>query len=249
VAYMHNSNQIIIQKFVGSIITSLGFVGFIVFGQKFFQQEILIKECVIMFLIAFAGYVYFRLSKNKWIKILSIFLICWVLYLLWRNRMFSAERIIIIIFNVIIMFLYHSHLRKMIFVKPFIIGLSWVSWLYFFTLNFHFWFYLQQFIFISLLTIPFDISTIDRDKIITLPKKYGKGRVVVWLRILSIMFLLLSFEFPLIFTLNAFIIGVILNVFLHFNFTFQWPYVYIFYDGIIFLQMIVLWGLEKVLGG
>jgi hypothetical protein len=70
---MHNNKTIIIQKFIGSIITSLGFVGFIVFGQKFFQQQILIKECVIMFLIAFSGYVYFRLSKNKWIKILSVF--------------------------------------------------------------------------------------------------------------------------------------------------------------------------------
>jgi len=243
---MHNNKKVIIQKFVGSIITSLGFVGFIVFGQKFFQQQILIKECVIMFLIAFSGYVYFRLSKNKWIKILSVFLMCVTMNLLWENRILNPERIIIIIFNGTIMFLYHSYFRKMIFVKPFIIGLSWVSWLYFFTLNFHFWFYLQQFIFISLLTIPFDISTIQRDKIITLPKKYGKDKVVVLLRIMSVLYVLLSFEFPFHFILNAFIITVILNVFLFFNFTFQLPYVYIFYDGIIFLQMLVLWVAEKV---
>lgn len=232
-------SSVFIGKIVGSFITALAFTGFIQYGQLFFGQVVSYGIVLITFLTAWVGYVYLRLSKLWWIRIAVVVLfVLWVL-LLYLYISFSVLRWVVLMLNGGIVAGYPLFLRRHIFAKPLSIAAAWVLWLYFFTLDFDVYFYLQQFVFIGLLTIPFDIYGIQSDTMLTIPKKWGVSKSIVGMRVCLLVYVLLALFLPLPYLLTSVVIFFVFNAAFSYSKSFQVLWVSIFYDGGIGLQYVI----------
>lgn len=229
------------EKIIGSIITALAFASFIGYGKDFFAQSFKWIEFTLTFFIGFLGYLYLRLSKLVYVKYITFFAGLIVIVCLIRYDYLSMKNVLLLCLNGLIVLLYHKILRKNIFIKLFVISLVWVLWLYFFTNQWNIFFYLQQLTFVFLLTLPFDINGLNRDKITTIPKQYGIKITLNIIYFLLVFYCLLGLLLPLTFQITSIIISLMIALYLWIPLTFQDYYVYLFYDGIIVLQWIIYW--------
>lgn len=227
------------EKIIGSIITALAFVSFIGYGKNFFEQSFQWIEFILAFFIGFLGYVYLRLSKLEYVRYITFFAGLIVLVFLIKHNFLSTKNILLLCLNALIVLLYHKIFRKNIFIKPLIISLVWVLWLYFFTNQWNIFFYLQQLTFVFLLTLPFDINGLNRDKIMTIPKQYGIRITLNIIYFLLVFYCLLGLLLPLTFQITSIIISLMTALYLWIPLSFKDYYVYLFYDGIIVLQWFI----------
>ncbi|GAB4448136.1 MAG: hypothetical protein OHK0036_03200 [Bacteroidia bacterium] len=227
------------EKIIGSIITALAFVSFIGYGKNFFEQSFQWIEFMLAFFIGFLGYLYLRLSKLEYARHITFFAGLIVMVLLIKHNFLSTKNILLLCLNALIVLLYHKIFRKNIFIKPLIISLVWILWLYFFTNEWNMFFYLQQLVFVLLLTLPFDINGINRDKILTIPKKYGIKITLNVIYFLLVSYLLLGLVLPLTFQITSIIISLLVALYVWIPLSFKDYYVYLFYDGIIILQWVI----------
>lgn len=191
---------------------------------------------MVFFMLGFAGYVYLRLSKERFFFYFSLMVLILAMMSVWKLLVWDFYRGIIGGLNACMIGMYHSVFRKRVIMKPFVIAASWVLWLLFFTMKWAFVFYFQQFIFIALLTISFDIKSMNTDKISTIPKRWGLKHAVVLIRVLSVIYLVMSFFMDECFQWNSIIMFCLVNIFLSVKSSFHPFRVYYYYDGIIVLQ-------------
>ncbi|MEW6774103.1 MAG: hypothetical protein AB1304_08915 [Bacteroidota bacterium] len=229
------------EKIIGSIITALAFASFIGYGKYFFEQTFQWIEFLLVFFIGFLGYLYLRLSKLEYVRHITFFAGLIVTVFLIKYDFLSTKNIMLLCLNALIVLLYHNVFRKNIFIKSFIISLVWLLWLYFFTNQWNMFFYLQQFVFVFLLTLPFDINGTDRDKIMTIPKKYGIKIALKIIYLLLAFYFLLGLLLSLTFQITSIVVSLLIAIYLLIPLSFKNYYVYLFYDGIIVLQWIIYW--------
>lgn len=228
--------DVIKEKLFGSLITGLAFAAFVVYGWWYFNVGIEVFEVVVFFMLGFAGYVYLRLSKEKFFFYFSLIVLILAMIGVWMLLAWNFYRAIVFVLNAGIVGMYHSVFRKKILLKPFIIAVSWVLWLLLFTMKWDFIFYFQQFVWIALLTIPFDVKSMNTDKIDTIPNRWGMECAVNLTRFLSLVYLVTGFFMDEWFNLNGVIMFCLVNIFLSMKSSFYTFRVYYYYDGIIVLQ-------------
>lgn len=224
------------EKLAGSLITGMAFASFVIYGYWYFCVEVSVWQVAIFFLLGFGGYVYLRLSKYKFFWYFSLIVLALTMTGLWKLWVWNFYRVMIFALNAGIIGMYHSVFRKNILLKPFVIAASWVLWLVFFTMQQDFIFYFQQFVWIALLTIPFDIKSMNTDKILTIPKRWGVKNTLLMMRCLSVVYLIISFFMDGWFRVNGMMMFGVVNVFLSIRSSFYPFWVYYYYDGIIVLQ-------------
>ncbi len=247
-------------KLIGTFITALAFCFEVWYVKIFYEDSINIYLILSTFFACFGGYFYLRFTQyNEINRVFFIFIISVVistvtLYLSQRDLL-SIQQWISLIISGVLLFMYHSKLflnsiRNNVIMKPTIIAIVWMLLIFFYTQKFNYVLYLQQFIFIFLLTIPFDIKGVSKDKIVTIPKLLGINKTMWLLANLIILYITISLFLPKIYIFNSLLVGLI-TLFLIFNkFTYQKLFIYIFYDGIIVLQtlsLLVLINLNSIL--
>lgn len=228
-------------KIYGSIITAVAFVCYILHAQNYFHISPDLVTITTSFNICFLTYLYLRLSKNKrWFLILFVLGIITGFYLYFLFNEWSINRICVLLLNSIVLFYYRSFFRPKFLIKPITIAISWTSWIYFFTHRWDSIFYSQQFIFIALLTLPFDISSAHKDSFQTIPRYYGIQTTTFIIRFLSIIYLALGFSLSLKQAIVSLLLTIAINSAISFKLTYSDFNVYLFYDGMIALQQIVM---------
>lgn len=238
--------QKVYSKTIGSVFTAIGFALFIWYGGMYFKQSQSILIVFTAFLLGFNGYLFLRLSKWKFIRWMFVFINLITAYLLYVQNLLHIQNIVILMIIGGVLLLYYPFFRNQLVLKPLVIAATWMLWMYFFIHKFELWFYVQQFIFIFLLTIPFDIGGMERDKIITLPKKLGINTALNLIRGLLLIYLFTGFLLPTYFTITTAEIFLLLHILLFQKHTFKGIWAYVCYDGIIALQSVFFWINEKL---
>ncbi|RME15133.1 MAG: hypothetical protein D6799_06370 [Bacteroidetes bacterium] len=224
------------EKFFGSFITGLAFASFMVYGYLYIGIDVRIVDVFCFFLLGLGGYVYLRLSQYKFFYYFSLSVLALTIMGVWMLLRWDFYRVIIFVLNCGIIGMYHSVFRRRVLLKPLVIAVSWILWLLFFTMHPDVVFYFQQFVWIALLTIPFDIKSKNTDKISTIPNRWGVECAVNLTRFLSLVYLMTSFFVDGWFRLNGVIMFCLVNIFLSIKSSFYPFRVYYYYDGIIVLQ-------------
>lgn len=246
------------QKLIGTFITSLAFATHLLLFADFFNITLHFYQFLSAFLISFSGYYYLRFTKDNDLNKHSVFallLLALAIYLKLFSQHFPITHYItILLFSLVILYIYHSQkfvsvLRGNIFFKPLIISFVWLITLLWYTKKFHALFYLHQFTFIALLTIPFDIQTMHSDNFITIPKKIGISKTQKILFFFTLIYMTLSYFVSSTLFYTSLIIGGGLMVLYFIPQTFYKLFVYICYDGIIILQTLIYYLFEKHLTG
>ncbi len=252
---MHRLNII---KLIGTFITSLAFAIYLLLFADFLKVYLNFYHFLSAFLITFSGYYYLRFTKdndlNKY-SVFSLFLLALAIYLKLFSQHFQITHyFIILLFTLIVLYIYHSQrfvgvLRGSTFFKPFIISFVWLIILFWYTKKFHALFYLHQFTFIALLTIPFDVQTVHSDNFMTIPKKFGISKTQKILIFFTLIYITLSYFVSSTLFYTSLVTGCGLMVLYFIPLTFYNLLVYVCYDGIIILQTLIYYLLEKYLTG
>ncbi len=246
------------QKLIGTFVTALAFAMHLLLFADFLKINLHFYQFLSAFLITFSGYYYLRFTRdNEWNNhsIFSLLLFSLAIYLkLFSQHFHITHYITILLFSLIILYVYHSQkfiyiLRGSIFFKPIIISFVWLITLLWYTKKFHALFYLHQFTFIALLTIPFDIQTIHTDHFITIPKKFGISKTQKLLIFFTLIYITLSYFVSSTLFYTSLVTGGGLMVLYFIPQTFYKLFVYICYDGIIILQTLIYYLFEKYLTG
>ncbi|MCX7727942.1 MAG: hypothetical protein N2203_00565 [Bacteroidia bacterium] len=237
------------EKVLGTIVTAAAFSSFVIYAYWYFNLKVYFLFVSVFFLVGMGGYMYLRLSQHKKLRNLSLAIILVALIGIGCLYHYSINlnRISILLLNLILIGLYYSFFRKIFFLKSFVISVSWILWVFFFVFKWDIVLYLQQFLYVFTLTIPFDIKSMHRDTIMTIPKKIGLSKTKYLIRILSVCYLITGALMGKIFLFNAVIQFCLINLFLNIKKSFQGIYVYIFYDGIIILQALIFFLLKYLI--
>lgn len=247
--------------FVGTFITALAFASEVWYVELFYEHSMNIYLFLSAFIMGFGGYIYLRFTKyNQLNKMLFVLVMCFIVSaILWySHQMYSNKKIelsihalLCLILSGILLLMYHSKIffhaiRNNILMKPLIIALVWMLLVYFYVQKFTWWLYFQQFEFLFLLTIPFDIKGLPTDTIITIPKVLGRHKTIRLLIVMVAIYWILGLFLPKNFIFNSTIVSLILASFVFVDSTYHKLLVYIFYDGIIVLQTLLLLVLNAV---
>lgn len=243
-------------NFFGTLITALAFASEVWYIKLFYRNIVDGYLLLSAFLICFGGYFYLRFTMYN--KLNTVFFISvgitifsgimWYFHFKYLNKNISLSvlQILSLIVTGILLLMYHSkiffnNIRNNVLMKPLIIAIVWMLLVFFYVGKFSWWIYFQQFIFIFLLTIPFDIKGLPTDKIITIPKVLGINKTKKLLAFLISMYFVTGLFLPKIYVLNSFFISCILLSLIFIDITYHKILVYIFYDGIIVLQALLLY--------
>ena len=239
-----------LEKLIGTIITSLGFAFEVFLFKVYFNQHLSPFTFLSAFLLCFSGYTYLRFTENNRINAISfvafaVFLLSIFFYIQSNEMKEILNKLIILSFALLIILIYHSSLylrvlRGNIILKPLVISIVWLLLIYLYVNEFEWMFYFHQCLFIALLTIPFDIKTMNTDQFSTLPKVLGIHKTKKILAILIVFYALLSLLFLLPFSIISLVISVLLLISVLSEFTFKDLWLYIFYDGVIILQSLLV---------
>lgn len=244
-------NLNVFEKLVGTIITSLAFAFEVLLFKVYFKQQDLSPLIFLSaFLLCFSGYSYLRFTLDNCINGISIasfilFLISIYIYGSLINRVILTSKIILLGIALLIILIYHSSLYKNILrgniiLKPLAISIVWLLLIFLYVNEFEWKFYFHQGLFIALLTIFFDIKTINTDPFSTLPKVLGITKTKRILAIFIILYALLSVFFSMSLSIVFIIISVLLLMSILLDFMFKDLWLYVFYDGVIILQSIIV---------
>lgn len=236
----------VLIKLYGTFITAIAFTSLIIYFHLYLNVPIDKTILFTSWWIAFAGYIYFRFRKIKLLRFASIISACMICVLLFIDEfMLSYTNSVVLFLSGIFFVLYAHYFRKNIILKPLVISASWILLAYLFTEKFQVLFYIQQFIFVFLLTIPFDIAGFENDKIKTFPRAWGIKKSIHLLRIFSIIYFILSLGLDISALMSSLIVFVLLNILFYFPKGFKGIITYLFYDGIIILQTLLYWILKN----
>lgn len=238
------------EKLVGTVITSFAFAFEVFLFKIYFNQGLSFFTFLSSFLLCFSGYTYLRFTENNRINAKSfvvfvVFLISIYFFIQSNEVKEILNKLLVLFFGLIIILIYHSSrylkvLRGNLMLKPLVISIVWLSLVYLYVNEIEWKFYIHQSLFIALLTIPFDIKTINTDQFSTLPKVLGIKKTKRILVILIFLYALLSIFSLFSFSIIFIIISVLLLISILLDFTFKNLWVYVFYDGMIILQSILV---------
>lgn len=236
-------------KLAGTFITALAFASHLIFIGRYVQHSVPMLWFVSAFLMCLAGYLYMRFTKDNVFNrttFFSLILFCTSLLFYLHTCTVSLKGIVSILAAGGLVWIYHASLfqkqiRGNAFVKPAFIAMVWLLMIYFYMQQWDTLIYLQQFIFVYVLTIPFDVKSMKTDSFVTIPKLLGISFTRLLMIFLMIVYAALSLAMPRVFVYTAFITAGVLIPSFFLSFTYKKLWVYIFYDGIIVLQSILLY--------
>lgn len=228
--------------------TALAFASHLIFMGQYVQQSVPVTLFLSAFLMSLAGYLYLRFTKNNILHMMTFFsgiLFCIALRFYLHTCTISLKNGLSISAAGILVWMYHARvflkrIRGNAFVKPAFIAMVWLLMIYFYIQQWDMLIYLQQFVFIYVLTIPFDIRDMKSDSFTTLPKLLGIPSARFLMIFLMVVYAALSLIMPRAFMYTSFISAGVLIPSFFLSYTYQKLWVYVFYDGIIVLQTILL---------
>ncbi len=227
-----------------NIVVSCAFVAQLFLFSNYFSVRVPIKHLISAFFMVYAAYHYLRniedirINKKFLILIIHFFI---ALILVFQDMVGYRYITLLVILGLVFFYqsLMFSHLvRGNFLLKPIVIALCWMLLQYFYTLHFSMVFYTQQFLFIAALTLPFDISTHLKDRIITLPKKIGVNNSLYVIVCLLIVYAALGYFTNNIFFASSVLEAAFVIALLQVKFLLQERYVFVF-DAVIILQTII----------